>query len=436
VNARMQQDNPHLSQGVTLVELMVAMSIFSVLGLFLFTLTKGSLDIYQSVRSSGEFHSNMDQVLLTLEDDLICTWSGDGEAGGAPAWFFLTHDRQFVVDEGEVLGEAAAAANVFSSGDPRSLLLCFTRTFPGGELNNTASRFAGTYTDGQVYMNGFGDVAKSRAAKLRRVVLPSDDDEEDPIQAYQNIQPPGLLPPGGLQEVAYFLQGQKGEIPGLMTLYRATRSPVGGAGSLGAPTASAQFSNSWIQQNASPITSGIIWFGLVCWSQHTRSWEEEKVLDGQGLGRDGPTEWAELWWDSTRARHGAFGLHRGASSANNPEDDVFPRRVRLVVTLARDGDAADARLAGRINASTRLVRITNVEALDPDDVRSRYLRIGNEWMEVLSVSGSELTVARGVRSSGAVRHENGEPVLIGRTFVHDIEIPASRAYFQGPGEAR
>ncbi len=422
---------------MTLVELMVAMSIFSVLGLFLFTLTKGSLDIYQSVQSSGEFHSNMDQVLLSLEEDLICTWSGDGEAGGAPAWFFLTHERQYVADENEVVSEATAAAHNYSIGDPRSLLLSFTRTFPGGELNNTASRFAGTYTDGQVYMNGFGDEQKSRAVLLRKVPAGDEkDEEEDAVEAYQNTQPPGLLPPGGLQEVAYFLQGQGGDVPGLLTLYRATRSPAGGPGSLGAPSASAMFSNAWIQQNASPVVSGIIWFGLVCWSQNTKEWEEEKVLDGLGVRSDGPSEWSEFWWDSTRARHGSFGLHRGSGSAGNPEDDVFPRRVRLVVTLARDGSTADAKLTGRIDAKTRLVRITNTDALDPGDAQSRFLRVGNEWMEVLSMSGSELTVARGVRSTGAVRHDSGDPVLIGRTFVHDIEIPASRAYFQGPGEAR
>ena len=426
------QSTKRQSVGVTLIEMMVAMTIFSVLGVFLFTLTRGSMEIYRSVQSSGSYRSSFDQTLVTMEEDLLCLWSGDGQEGGAPAWLYLTHDRTYPEPQETEGGGAPMAAPSYASGDARSFLLCFTRTFPGGELNNTASRFAGTYTDGQGYLNGFDDVAESRARKLRKVTL-----QRENVPDWEQTQLPGLLPPGGLQEVAYFLQDEAGEIPGLLTLFRAVRSPVGGAGSFGRANASAGFTPEWIQANASPVVSGVIWFGLLCWSQHTREWEAERVLDGQGLSSgDGPSEWSEFWWDSTRARHEKFGLHRGASSAGNAEDDVFPSRVRLVVTFAKDGGRADARLAGRIDGKTRFVRVTNVDALDPDNPQARYLRVDDEWMEVVSISGNELTVARGVRSTSAVRHENSAPVLVGRSFVHDIEIPAARSFFQGPGEAR
>lgn len=412
--------------GLTLIELLVAMTIFSVLGLYLFTLMRDSLAIYRSSRGSGELYDKLDQALLPLEEDLACVYVGDPAGPGYKSRFLLTHDRPYVPPVNA--SGAAQKGQDRAPGDPRSFLLRFVRTFPGGELNSTVGRFAGTYGEGKAYIDGVRDLDESRAERIIAGKTPESDEQ----------QTPALRAPGGLMEVMYFLETTAADEPGTYTLFRAVRSPVGGRDSFFSQATIEKMSPEWIDVYAQPVASGVAFFGMVCWGQNTKEWETERVLSGASLvaGRD--NEFSELWWDSTRGLYSQFGLRRSKASAGNFVDDVFPSRAQFVMTFLEDGgDGAEARLIGDLPAANRNVRISNPGLFEEFEAGGpSFLRIGDEWMRVTNVSGRDLRVVRASRETLTAKHSADAPVRVGRTFKKTIEIPANRTYFRGPGEGK
>ena len=145
---------------------------------------------------------------------------------------------------------------------------------------------------------------------------------------------------------------------------------------------------------------------------------------------------AELWWDSTRSSYDGFSLDIGAASATNWEDDVFPSAVRVSLGLSQEGrSASDANVLGDVPGNVRSIRISNSELFNEiDEGGPRFLRVGDEWMEVQEATGFDLRVRRGARSTDASTHDAGAPVIVGRSFERTISIPANRSWFRGPGE--
>jgi prepilin-type N-terminal cleavage/methylation domain-containing protein len=424
------------TRGLTLIELLLAMSIFTLLGVFLFTLVGRSLELYRAAEGSGELIDGFDATLTPLADDLACVFVGDPAGPGKKVQFLLTHDRRYVPSP-ESATSNAQQIPVFALGDPRALLLRFVRTFPGGELESTLGRFAGTYKDAGAYIDGVDDLVESRAIELTR----RGDAPAGAKTAAAASQTPaaGLLSPGGLMEVMYFLASGAADAPGTCTLYRAVRAPIGGAGSFFAEDMPDTMTPEWIAAHATPVMSNVLYFGILCWSQSTQSWETERSLDGEGVraGAD-DTSWpgAELFWDSTRGRISQFGLARGAASLAHFEDDVFPVRVQIVLTLAPDGGASQGLVVGDTPVASRFVRVTNPKPFAPAGDERPYVRVGDEWLRVTSVDGPTLTVDRGMRASEPQVHRGGTEYRSGRTITKVIEIPAHRSYFRGPGEER
>ncbi|MCB9831976.1 MAG: prepilin-type N-terminal cleavage/methylation domain-containing protein [Planctomycetes bacterium] len=422
--------------GVTLIELLVAMTIFSVLGIFLFSLMRNSLSIYRSSNASGELYDKFDQAVGVLEDDLVATAVGDPEGAGLKLEFRLSHDRPWVPPTEAQADQASLARNQFAAGDPRSFLLRFVRSFPGGELNDTIGRFAGTYADAEAVIDGVDDLEESRAREIldrRRKGLSTNEDEKD-----EQNRKPGLKPPANLMEVMYFLDRGPEDLAGTFTLYRAIRSPVGGEGSFFDQRTIERMTPAWVEAHATPLVSGVLFFGVVLWGQNTTSWATDRCLDGEGLGARGAREIAELWWDSSRSRYDAFSLNRGQASAGYFEDDVFPAKAQIVLTVVPEGiEEPDARLLTPLNAQGKNLRVDDPELFDPAGGEAPgYFRIDDEWFKLRSASGRDLVVNRGARQSTAAKHDAGQPVLVGRTFRVTVDIPAHRSWFRGPGEKR
>ncbi len=417
------------TRGVTLIELMTAMAIFAMLGAFLFTLVRDSLGIYRKSRASGEIYDKFDQATEVLMDDLSCVVTGDPEGNGVKVDFLLSHDRRYVPPENVTLSREAQAAADYAAGDSRSFLLRFVRTFPGGELEDTVGRFAGTYVGGSRPVDGVNDLAESRHERiLKEQLVPRAG--QDRMEGDE--QTPGLEPPGGLMEVMYFCARTPEDAEGTFTLYRAFRSPVGGAQSFMTDAHLKRMTPDWISQHARPVVSGLIYFGAVLWGQNTREWATERVLSGEAAGRG----LAELWWDSRRARYPAFSLHRGDDSLNFFDDDVFPSRLQFVMSIVQDGRASiDATLTGGVSATTRTILLNDGALFDGSrENPPTHLLIDQEWMEVKSARGRRLTVVRGARQTRAVKHDSGRPVRVGRTFRLTLDVPAHRSsYVPLPG---
>ncbi|MCA9321176.1 MAG: hypothetical protein KDB53_10595, partial [Planctomycetes bacterium] len=181
--------------------------------------------------------------------------------------------------------------------------------------------------------------------------------------------------------------------------------------------------------------TGVAYLGVVAKSQKTKEWRTEEVLAGAFLESKNHDA-AELWWDSTRALHTQFSLGRGAISAGNWQDDVFPPALRFVFTLTEEGLAAgDAVVLGDLTVGQRNLRISDPELFaDLESGEAAAMRLGDEWVEVQQVDGRELKVRRGIRQTRGLRHPAGTPVVVGRSFQRTIAIPAYRSWFRGPGE--
>ena len=414
----------HRSLGVTLIELMTAMAIFAMLGVFLFTLVRDSLGIYRKSRASGEIYDKFDQAAEVLMDDLSCVVTGDPGGNGIKVDFLLSHDRSYVPPENVTLSREAQAAVEYAAGDSRSFLLRFVRTFPGGELADTIGRFAGTYAGGDRAVDGVHDLLESRhEIILKEQLNPGSRQGEEG----SSKQTPGLKPPGGLMEVMNFCAATPVDTQGTFTLYRAFRAPVGEGRSFMTAEHPKRMTPQWISQHAKPVVSGLIYFGAVLWGQNTREWNTERVLNGDAAG----SGFAELWWDSRRARYPAFSLHRGDDSLNFHEDDVFPSRIQFVMTFVQEGRAsADATLTGGVSATPRTITLNDGELFDGSRANApAFLLVDQEWMEVKSARGRRLTVVRGARQTRAVKHESGRPVRVGRTFRLTLELPAHRSSY-------
>lgn len=422
------------ARGLTLLELLIAMTIFSVLGIFLFTLVARSLEIYRSAEGEGELIDDLDTGLSPLIDDLSCVSIGDPSGSGQKVEFRCTHDRRYIpsTEAGANAGKDRPIA--YSVGDCRSFVLRFVRTFPGSELESTIGRFAGTSNDAKNYIDGVDDLEESGAIKATRRGVVTRSAEKGGAQ-----QPPtpGLLAPGGLTEVMYFVESGPFDPPGLSTLYRCARSPVGGSGSFFDPGMLDQMTPEWIAARGVPIVSHVAYFAVLFWSQASESWMTAETLDGRGIGvRDGSWRGSEYFWDSTRGRLSEFSLSRGAGSLQNYRDDIFPSRAMIVMTLASGGSADGGLVVGKIPQDAKTIGVTNPKAVKAAAENGGYVKIGDEWVRVRSVDGNQMTVDRGVRQTTPSVHEPGTPYFAGRTFTKVVEIPAHRVYFRGPGESQ
>ncbi len=422
-------------RGLTLIELMTAMAIFAMLGGFLFTLMRDSLGIYRKSRSSGEIYDKYDQVSQALQDDLTCVAIGDPEGPGIKLEFLQSRDRQYVPSKDVTLSKEALATAERASGDPRSFLLRFVRSFPGGEMNDTVGRFAGTYPGASQSIDGDADLAESRHGAIIKAQLK----EGKPSKSDNDQKTPGLKPPGNLMEVMYFCENGPYDEPGTFTLYRAFRSPVGGSGSFCDDATIKAMTPEWIERYAKPVVSGLVYFGAVLWGQDTKQWDIERVLNGDGIGGRVSTGLSELWWDSRRARYPNFSMHIGDKSALFYEDDVFPRRIQFLMTFVQGGKVSpDARLLGSLRGTSRNLTLDNGKIFDNSGGGAvpTHLLIDNEWMEVSSGSGSRLTVVRGSRRTAPAKHETGSAVHVGRSFKLTVDIPAYRFSFDSQGGGR
>lgn len=220
-----------------------------------------------------------------------------------------------------------------------------------------------------------------------------------------------LLPTGGLCEVAWIHTGSASKQP--FRLYRAMQSPPGGSRSLFGKAVS-------LDERFCEVADGILIFGLQFWSIVTKRWEQ--AMPRWNTPKSGPL----LWWDSTLSTRDPFELDKDAyrladrpDSADNPEDDVYPLCMRVVLVMAEYGDGVVCRLSHGMTAESKSMVVDN-----PDRLRGRrYLLVDNEIMELKSVSGSRVLLkGRGLFGSQPQSHRRGASVRTGPHFVRVIPL--------------
>lgn len=370
------------ARGFTLVELLLATALFSVLGLLMFQIASDAAEVWNDGERNRVLNQRADAAFALLAADLRHVW------GGAPGVYeqdarFVSLPRRRVTGEGET-----ARARV-------SQALGFTRLLH--EQRTSA------------WLRRAGDTAGAERA----------------TSLLGNPDPTSLLPTSGLAESLYFTT----RLPGadLPSLLRAVRTPIGGPDTLTDPATWDRLDR--LLEGALPIADDVLHFGVEFWRPGTDAWTAAEWVEPEtpaGGQPPGPPLFATTSWDSTRALASELPGHVGEESLWDGSDDATPLLVRI--TLVFGADLPTGRLREALSAEGRRLRVADVRFLRDDEERPEFVLVDDEWMRLAGdgTSSTELLVERGARATEASAHDLGATVRVGRTFRRVVRLPAAR----------
>ncbi len=347
-------------RGFTLIELLVSIGVMSVLGLALAVVLRQSMRLWHSGEARREAYEEAERVFRSLRTDIASMYTGRSEHGQTRA-ILLCHRQS------------------------QQQRLVFVRTIAAEPANPLAQLTGLALSDRYLDQRG------------------------DPLEARQLR----LMASGGLEEVQWLLDPR-----GSGRLYRARRSPVGGAGNLFYTPIPLDSLGARCQL----MSDRVLHFGLQFWHETATSWNNALTV-----------------WDSTRSvaafenqpERGSWKMFRSAGSIVESRDDVFPTQLRLTLILEDAIEGADTQLAGEISAREDRITLAEEDRFPPD---GGYALIGQEWVKYRSARGTVLTLdsqGRGQRGTQAQEHPAGTRVRTGRTFVKTLALPGFREDWGG-----
>jgi type II secretory pathway pseudopilin PulG len=365
---------------MTIVELLAAMAIFLGLAGMILQVLGGGLDLWsrgeRSRDESEQASALLDHVSAELRHAIACD-GGEGEPRVKMLCDFLSLDS-----DGN------------QRHDFRSQRLLFVRSLYE-ERTNVPLRNAGT---------------KSASALVFDGTIPPGQDDFTATESRV--------------EVAFVPQPDpRTGFEGRMVLWRALRSPIGGKESLF--ELARKDAGGLRGARLEPLAENVLYFGL--------SFVDDSVkdLDAQP-DAGGPL----VLWDSTRGilpagdGYAGFRHARGAASLADPDDDVFPQAVRVVVVMcAPPGESPVAETIGDLSSAEGALHVglRNGQYLKKLGDGAKLLRLGHEWVEVAPTDGNSLDVVkRGLLGTVATVHPDGTKVLVGRRFERVVPLACGR----------
>ena len=370
-----------LNNGITLVELMVAMGIFVFIGVATIGMLRTGLNSWRTGEIRRESLETAQMVLSQISQDIQSIYT-QGVAEG-------------------LYGDVKLISDFDSNGRQR---IRFVRTVAGA-ISPYAHREAGAFLDA--------------------------DRELDLVEDYMEARMGLLLATGGLCEIAYVME-QDAYSSGL---YRGLRSPVGGSASFFIDSNMVPTSANY---NLIQFADGILYLGFKFWTQYTNTWKSQywPLIDPMPGEKSGPA----FWWDSTRSKIPPFQLedrefttYLDGSSQYNSEDDIFPRAIRIVLVVSEGDNDAKARLTRDINEESSRIPIDNT-GLFSRSSEYPYVKIDDEWICYSQVGRDELVLdeyGRGARFTYPQAHSRGTVVRVGRTFSLIVWLPGGREDWNG-----
>ena len=386
--------------GYTLIELLLAMSLFTVISTGLIALLSRSSDFLTSGASQTETMDATQTFAEAFGDDISAMASrADSETGRPDVRLFCDW--------------AGVDMNDDKKPDLTLQRLFFVRSIHN-EAASEAGQSSGITVGAKEYLNQLADAKKVADGTLKAS--------------------------GGLMEVFWMALPEPGGDPAVMQLWRGYRAPPGGPNSLlplrggldtfakgseKGPTSPAD-----VRAVAKPILSGVLFFGVDFWSRKTTTWDPKvRVRDGGAVRT----------WDSTRGilplgedlDAFVFSKVQGAQespSLNDATDDTYPRKVRVTCVLEELGrNARVGWLDQDLAADAKAVPCADTKFFPATDTAQRYVKIDGEWMEVgLPAGGNIPVIRRGARGTTATKHSAGAKIHHGRTFVQEYDVATFR----------
>ncbi len=354
--------------GMTLIELMVAMAVFIVLGGSLVMFLRVGINTWRVGEIRREAFERSHAILDQVESDIAAIFPDPSHGYGGKV------DVLFLSDYDE-------------NGRQR---LRFVRAL-GDEMRHQMTQTAGAWTGG----------------------LGEYDYKDDAIEFEQGI----MRAPGGLQEIGYLMDPR----PSSEMIWRGIKSPIGGPTTIFDDNNLYEFNEDGERkpQRARPLASGVLYLEFNFWGQDTDSWSRK---EGSG---------PQTWWDSTRSIMETDASAEGSAGYFDPSsrhewrDDVFPSRVQVILVLRPARATRLARLSARVAPGDTEIRVDRAEGYPDGAVQ--FIRIGNEWIRYEKRdSGKFVECERGARATEPVEHAKGTPVIYGTTFSRVIRIPGAR----------
>lgn len=391
---------PRHHDGYTLIELLLAMTLFSAISTGLIALLSRSSEFLTSGASQTETMDATQTFAEAFADDISSMATRADSDTGRP-------DVRLFCDW----------AGVDLNDDKRPELnlqrLFFVRSIRN-DAASEAGRSSGIAVGAKDYLNQVADARKVAEGTLKAS--------------------------GGLMEVFWMSLPESAEDPAVMQLWRGYRAPPGGVNSLlplkGGRDPFAKGSEKGpttpveIRAVAKPILSGVLFFGVEFWSRRTTTWDP-KVKAGDG----GPS----LTWDSTRGilprtddlDGFVFSKMNGmtdTTSLNDTTDDTYPRKIRVTCVLEELGrNARVGWLDEDLAADGKSIPCSDTRFFPASDTAQRYVKIDGEWMEVGVPGKSGIPVLRrGARGTIATMHKSGAKIHHGRTYTQEYGVATFR----------
>jgi len=376
------------NRGFTLIELLIAMSLFVVLSTALIALLTQAFTFLTAGNQGSEVSDRTNDFLHPFQADLDNLLVERSLDPGIPMVRLFSDYVQW-----------DATGN--RSPDQWVQRLIFVRS-TRDETADPVSRLAGSKPGSKDRATGVADADLAAAGTL--------------------------MAPGGEMEVMYMAVPTDVNDPGLMTLYRATRSPPGGTKKSPSLFDTKIRNLEQLEKIAEPLVTGVLYFGVRFWSATTKRWDSDFARPSSA----GPS----LSWDSTRGilpsglQPNEFFFALGRESLTDPRDDISPRMVRVAFVFERTGkDREIARLIEGIDSGARKVPVSDA-GFATTSKEHHFIKVGTEWMSYANV-GSEgfRVVQRGARGTVPMSHKEGEIVRAGYTVERVIELPSFRDDF-------
>ncbi|MEM8884846.1 MAG: type II secretion system protein [Planctomycetota bacterium] len=398
--------------GFTLLEILIAMSLFTLIGFSVVLLMTNAVDMWMVGTRGSQNEDRKEMSLPRLEDDLRSVRTPDNRdripvdlkaSDTQPEQPAVIPDNRFM---------SGYVNYTFGERQVPCRYLAFVRHINGlGEIEVYASR-AGTNPKADKFIDG-------------------QDDEKE---WKENLH----LPTGGAIEVLWIWLPDPDE-PGIGAVYRAYRSPIGGEGTLLDPKNFDEYGKLIRNIQPQPVFQDVLLFDLYFWTQYTTTWEYLKgdprvtarpqALEALGAGPSpcGPSR----IWDSTRGLlvtgDGAFALNNTARSANYAPDDIWPRRVRVEFALKE----SSTQLKSDLPMGAAEFSVHDASFGTGMGILSRMLfKVGPEWVMVEQRDSSDrdtfLIGGRGRRNTVGVNHPAETNVYLGQIYDVTIPIPAFR----------
>ncbi len=168
------------------------------------------------------------------------------------------------------------------------------------------------------------------------------------------------------------------------------------------------------------VTGGILWCDL--WFATQTSVLEDGWKVGERLA-DCALSWDA--WGRRRPDESVSPRNRPGTGMPAADDaPLLPRRVRIELEIERTSDLKRrTRLSSRMDPESKELFVEN-ERHVPD--AGELVLVDEEWMKILSKSGTRVAVERGQRDSQPTKHEGGALLHHGWRIVRDIPVALYR----------